>query len=226
MLFWLASYPRSGNKFTQLAMNTLYGVRLYTIYPKADIPKPIFIKGSDLSKGLPEDQEALAPGGHALVKTHEFPDSEDRVPAVYILRDGRDAYVSYAHYVMNRHPGDCVNMTYPEVLEMLIRSRGHFGGWSGHVEAWTGRPHPTAVIRYEDMLADPGGTVLRACTSLGMTLTPCSSVMPTFEEEHSKSPVLVRKGKAGSWREEMPDRLERLFWSIHGPSMEKLGYIR
>ncbi|MFO7723261.1 MAG: glycosyltransferase family 1 protein, partial [Bacteroidales bacterium] len=33
-----------------------------------------------------------------------------------------------------------------------------------------------------------------------------------------------RKGRAGGWKEEMPEELHNLFWSIHGEVMLKLGY--
>ena len=35
-----------------------------------------------------------------------------------------------------------------------------------------------------------------------------------------------RRGKAGSWQEEMPPEIEERFWSIHGEEMDALGYSR
>ena len=33
-----------------------------------------------------------------------------------------------------------------------------------------------------------------------------------------------RRGKSGSWKDEMPDDLHQLFWSLHGDVMRRLGY--
>jgi hypothetical protein len=117
-------------------------------------------------------------------------------------------------------------MSYVEVLEKLIRSTRHFGGWSAHVEAWTTRSSPTALVRFEDMLVDPADAVARACASLGMEVVRQPAELPAFEELQVQNPAAMRKGKAGSWREEMPTHLESLFWSIHGPCMERMGYSR
>ena len=33
-----------------------------------------------------------------------------------------------------------------------------------------------------------------------------------------------RRGKTGSWQEEMPAELEQTFWELHGDEMRALGY--
>jgi Sulfotransferase domain len=228
MVLWLASYPRSGNKLTRLALNVLFGVPFYTLYQEKDAGSKWSLLSQDWdgSKGLPASAPPLASGEFAVVKTHELPVPRDRLPALYILRDGRDAYVSYAHFSMRKHPDTYGNMSYAEVLEKLIRSTRHFGGWSAHVEAWTTRSTPTAVIRFEDLLVDPADAVTKACTSLGLEVVRRTAELPAFGELQAQNPAALRKGKAGTWREEMPPHLESLFWSIHGPCMERLGYPR
>ena len=50
---------------------------------------------------LPGPLEKLAAERHCyFVKTHELPREGDRRPAVYLLRDGRDALVSFAWFVL------------------------------------------------------------------------------------------------------------------------------
>ena len=34
-----------------------------------------------------------------FVKTHELPTENDNSPAIYLVRDGRDVLMSYAHYI-------------------------------------------------------------------------------------------------------------------------------
>jgi hypothetical protein len=161
-----------------------------------------------------------------FVKTHDLPPEGSNDAAVYVLRDGRDSYVSYAHYAMTRFPGEYGHMAYPDVLRTLVQSTQHFAGWSSHVNAWLNRSGPTAVLRYEDMLANPDEAVQAACALLSIRLPEPSGVLPTFEEQHARMPLSVRKGRAGSWREEMPADIEECFWSMHGQTMERVGYVR
>lgn len=48
-----------------------------------------------------------------------------------------------------------------------------------------------------------------------MTSTVEHNRVPDFEDLHSKWPSFFRKGKRGSWVDEMPDDLHWLFWDHH-----------
>jgi hypothetical protein len=230
---WLASFPRSGNTLLRLILKSLYDVGSSSVYAK-QAGDPNGPEGS--AAPAPTASSALlavATAAHAgpvhdldFTKTHELDAAEDTTPAVYVARDGRDTYVSYAHFAMQVEPAVYAGMSYTDVLGMLIASPDHFGGWHGHVERWTRRTAPTVVVRYEDLLADPAGTAARACEQLGVTLPAPSGSLPRIEELQEIDPLIFRKGKAGSWRDEMPSELEEHFWKLHGQSMERLGYRR
>jgi hypothetical protein len=51
-----------------------------------------------------------------------------------------------------------------------------------------------------------------------------SRVMPDLASLHERWPQFFRKGKAGSWREEMPIGLHELFWRHHAQAMNACGY--
>jgi hypothetical protein len=222
MLIWVASFPRSGNSFFRGVLKSLHGVGSYTVYPNESL-SPTW------SGPLPPPATALNEArlqDLIFIKTHELSGAHDRSPALYVVRDGRDAYVSYAHFAMLRDLGGYVGMSYADVLRMLIESRDHFGGWSEHVNAWTRRTAPTAVLRYEDLLADPAAATANVCSQLGLVLPPPSGRLPTSEEFKSAGPLVFRTGRMGTWKEEMPAELEDLFWSLHGGTMALLGYRR
>lgn len=228
MTVWVASYPRSGNKFARTILSCLFQARTFTVYKRPSnatgSPEAPPWEVSTTSGDPRTPPEGLA--GYSFVKTHELPREADSHDAIYVVRDGRDSYVSYAHYAMNRFPDVYGRMAYVDVLKQLVGSKSHYAGWSAHVDAWTTRASPAALLRYEDMSADPAGAVTRACGSLGIHLPEPSGVLPTFEELHARKPHSVRKGRVGSWREEMPAEIEKFFWSLHGPTMERLGYAR
>src|ERR1700749_4593844 len=102
MITWLASYPRSGNTFFRILLKNLFGFESHTVYSmanarpeiEADIPRMIRIIGQPPSECsiefLHRDSD------NHFVKTHDLP-GEDTNPAIVLIRDGRDAVVSYAH---------------------------------------------------------------------------------------------------------------------------------
>jgi sulfotransferase family protein len=210
---WLASFPRSGNTFARVVLRSVYGVGSSSAYPEG--------KG----RLATELAETVADAGLEPRKTHELEHAGDDSPAIYVLRDGRDCYVSYAHFALEldeRYRG----MAYSDVLRTLIDSPDQFGGWSRHVDVWTSRAAPTAVIRYEDLLADPAATVAGACEELGLDLPAGAGAPPAMASLREREPLLFRRGVAGSWRDEMPPELEELFWSRHGQTMARVGYCR
>jgi hypothetical protein len=222
MLIWVASFPRSGNALLRLILKSVHGIASYTPYRNEGFSQP-------WDGPLPPPATALSAArieDLVFMKTHELRAADDPSPAVYLVRDGRDAYVSYAHFAMQSDPGGYPSLSYADVLRMLIRSRDHFGGWSGHVEAWTRRRAPTAIVPFEDLVADPAGAAARACARLGLTLPAPSGRAPSFEELRAWDPRSFRKGQVGSWKEEMPAELEQLFWTLHGATMTRLGYRR
>lgn len=224
MMIWLPSYPRSGNRLARLILHSVFTANTATIYsqvgePDKNPPAP------EWTGPFPDPRvNGVSFDECFFVKTHEMPTTGH--PAIYIARDGRDAYVSYAHFVRQHFPEHVQGMSYLEVLKMLVESTGHFGGWTAHVQAWTSRPHPTAVIHFEDMVADPAGTMAAACAKLGIQAPAPRGRLPGFDELKAAEPVRFRRGKVGGWRDEMPAEIEELFWSLHGPTMTALGYQR
>jgi hypothetical protein len=217
MRVWLASFPRSGNTFARFVLKELYDVPSDSAYPNE--------AGGRLARFLAEPRADAPHDQTRFIKTHEILATDDASPAVYVVRDGRDAYVSYAHFARQTDPHGHSGMSFEDVLRMLVSSPDHFGGWSRHVDIWTRRAH-TAVLFYEDLLADPAGALGRACAELGIVLPRPSGALTTIDELRSRDPLNFRKGRAASWKEEMPPDIERLFWERHGATMTRLGYSR
>jgi glycosyltransferase involved in cell wall biosynthesis len=225
VILWLASYPRSGNSFLRLILKVTFGMGSYSVYEET----------FDRASSLPRVRQGLDPNRSLAdmavsadvcpVKTHELP-ADDGHPAIYIVRDGRDALVSYAHYTLTlataAHPAG--SSSFPETLRALVCSDAQFGGWGRHVTAWTERRAPTAVIRFEELIADPVSVVTRTLERLGLRAEHTGSLPPSFAELHRASPAYFREGRLGSYRDEMPEPLEELFWSRHGRTMRRHGY--
>lgn len=221
-MLWLASYPRSGNTFFRIVLSEVYGIESSEFYDPA-------VQATD--------REYL---NYSVVKTHLLPDelvpSDPSIPAVYIVRDGRDAVVSAAHQYRDLiNPDASVEFT----MELAIRAQGgsFFGGWSQHVQLWQKRA--ALVLRFEDLIADPIATTesIRAIYPLPQ---PRRDRLPSFSDLKAQKfdfgtgaePMdsshfrqhFFRRGKVGAWRDEMSVPLRLLFDQHHGRTLWKMGY--
>lgn len=227
MIVWLASYPRAGNTFLRIILNSLFHVKTASVYSgplEGIMPEYNQLVGYVRPEGSLQSLQASE--ATYFIKTHELPSTSDNSTAIYIVRDGRDTLVSYAHFALTFEPEHYSNRTFQETLRMLIESKQHFGGWSKHVESWKKRDGSTVIIRYEDLINDPVGLVIKACKRVKLALPPLSGTLPDFESLKATIPSFFRKGKSGNWKLEMSAELEELFWSIHGTTMLQMGYSR
>lgn len=224
MIVWLASYPRSGNSLLANLLKRHFGILAYSIYKEADYLAPLY-------RYLDKDglQAAAKSRKAFFVKTHEMPGDDS--PAIYLVRDGRDAVISYAHYMLEHQ----INIPTPTpenpllwALEALVESPDQFGGWGNHVFAWTKRPGKTALIRYEDLLQKEkrAAIIQSALADLGIRLVRKvnDASLDEFKEYHNSTPQFYRKGQSGTWGLEMPSQFHLRFWERHGDAMQQLGY--
>lgn len=220
MLIWLASYPRSGNRFFRTICQHCYNLaaRDRDLPPRLEDPHYELVRTLDTVIASPRP---------ALVKTHDLPGA-DAHPSIYLLRDGRDALVSYAHFALVIGGKLAPEAVTPEAFHvslrnLLLEERSPFGSWADNVRAWTARPN-TAVVRYEHLVRDPGGEVERALAAVGCRLQRVSDDLPTFESMKKVNGKLVRRGVVGSWKDEFPADLLPLFWKRNGDVMRACGY--
>jgi hypothetical protein len=222
VIIWLASYPRSGNTFFRALLKHVYDVIAYEPYPSDPAlaaPFKEIIGDGQLSLSLAEMSRR---DDRYIVKTHDMP--ADDYPAIYLVRDGRDALLSHARFV---HDYDRVSANpngYYGTLRQLIETPP-FGGWSGNVTAWTNRRASTVVVKFEELIAAPLHELRRSMSAIGCELPEIRSTDPaSFKELHRKIPQFFRSGRIGAWREELPDHLHALFWHRHGDAMRRIGY--
>lgn len=222
-MIWLASFPRSGNTFFRNVLYEVYGIKSSTYHQ--DPARPADADFADFP----------------VVKTHLLPgrlpaELRDR-PAVYLIRDGRDALVSIAH-----HRKDIVapgTDFYNNLLEAILAQNGSFfGGWSENVRQWTARA--AVVIRFEDLIADPIREVEKLRKIMDLP-PPDVTKLPTFQSLREGRTAYgggkgddfnpdqlkkhFRSGKTGGWRQEVSPELIRLLLRLHGKTLQKAGYV-
>jgi hypothetical protein len=224
MIIWCASYPRSGSSYFRTLFNRIYGIKNISVYNEKDDDPKLMDKSKlfAFNEVFFESHNELPE--YILVQTHEMP-SDDRL-AIYLIRDGRDALVSYAWYIINVEK---VKTDFRTALKNVIENPGYFGGWSAHVLSWIKRIDKTAVIKFENLVTAPSPNQIIEKALVELKLGQIKELghkkkLPTFDFLNQKNPNHYRRGKIGGWKDEMPPDLHALFWKKHGHAMREMGY--
>jgi hypothetical protein len=227
MLVWVASFPRSGNTFLRIALHRLYGIRTSVVYDIDGVAQRLGPRTVGFEARPASIAEMRTSDLQHFVKTHRRRDDDvrdgDRV--ICLVRDGRDALVSWARQRCEE-PGRDFRAELERML-VLDKPRGT-GSWGDTTLSWLQPPMPhRAVLRYEHLVSDPQGAVRGVLSELDLrqALVAGASV-PSFAQLRLLDPSFFRRGMVGSYRDEMPDDLHRLFWSRrdNAMAMALLGY--
>jgi hypothetical protein len=223
MLIWLASYPRSGNTFVRIVFNDMFGIKTRSLTGNGDdrvlsaVPGVVDAVGHLMSEARGKEliEEARQSQELYVLKTHEPPLTDDA--AIYIIRDGRSAAVSYFHF-MNEIEH------YPTSLEAIIDGNVYGGSWSEHFAAWQPMSRPrTLLLRYEEITMNSD----RLAKQLGAfcSVKQVSAKHRHFTALHQLYPEFFRKGDDNSNIRDLPEPYLSRFMHRHGPLLKKLGYV-
>ena len=226
----IAGYPKSGNTWMQyLIAGAFYGLDL-TIVPDA------------LVQDLVPDVHFKKVIKHyypvTFFKSHFLPRPDYR-NVIYLLRDGRDAMVSYWHYLqaLTDQPID--------FLDMVRSGTGLFPcKWHTHVEQGLANPCGARMmtVRYEDLKEDTARELRRigefaglACETAVLeqaarkgSFSPMKAREASFAWENPQIPKnkpFVRRGRVGSHLEEMPSTVRQAFVEEAREVLKKTGYL-
>ncbi len=209
---WLAAYPRSGVTFLRHVIERVYSVPTYTCYRESLAKVGSF---SNCQRWPDDCNEALPVH---FVKTHTAVHAAMDGQAIHLLRDGKDAYWSYANFRR-----DMLGDTTPiaRILEELCSGRKPGWNWGVHALAWLARP--AIRIWYDDLIADPIGVVTKAVGALNLPLEPnhCAKI-DTFGELRAKSSKFFRSGTSGQWRKELEQGYVDLFDRNHAMAVKQV----
>jgi len=271
-IWWLASYPKSGNTWVRFLLeayitgrveiNNFYGQFVYGDLRPADYRAvcnlPLERLGTEAINLL--RPAALlhvigqAGGADVCLKTHHARGALNFVRlippeltkgAIYVIRDPRDAVISWAHHnrALNGDIEGAIDQFLDESFYIMDDSSlfHYVGPWGTHVEGWTTGPasYPVHVVRYEDLHQRPHEMLSGVLETFGIAVDQErldravreASFAKLRAQEEAEGFVekrggerFFRVGKAGQWRDvltaEQVARLEEAF----GPVMRKWGY--
>ena len=223
MIVWLASYPRSGNTFFRVILNSVFGLKTYSIYDdKVDIgadKKTSDIVGHQL---LPEDfslEKARQDDKIYFIKTHEKLDERinDTDKIIYLVRDGRECILSYLkfHNNYNSDKKTLLDIVYGNIL---------FGSWSEHIKSWSPDSRNNCLLIYfESLVSSPDSQVSKIAEFLKIEANQQS--IPTFSELQNINSKFFRSGKKDSWKVVLSKEEQLSFWLKSYTQMKKYAYV-
>lgn len=232
---FVAGFPKSGNTWMQ---NLLTGL----------------ILNSTSERISPQIVSEIVPDVHAkhyykrlfnsmIFKTHDLPKKEYR-RVIHLVRDGRDAMVSYYKMEKSRDP------SYSNTLEaMVLDGKGVYPTkWHLHTREWIKNPFEAEliIVKYEDLLNNPISTLQRISKFIEIEITD-NDVMKIYNSNSieilrkkvvkygwdyqnkykgtSTSGSFFRKGMIGNYKTEMPSDLITKFNEEAFKELEHFGYL-
>lgn len=180
-------------------------------------------------------------------KTPLFPKAAS-IGVIYIIRNPLDVAVSSAHHSGLDYDQVILNMADEthalcgKQERLYVQLRQRLLSWSGHVLSWIKiSGFNICILRYEDMQQRPLETFERAVRFAGLDYgrdeiqkaIDSSSFEELrrqeekggFKERSSCSEFFFRKGKAGTWKEELTGEQAGQIIRDHGKVMRMYGYL-
>jgi hypothetical protein len=228
VITWLSSYPRSGNTFVRILLNSGFAAGSCSVYNDTDISGNADLASITGHRALPErindadfDLEAQRAGKQVVfVKTHEITPAlvnpGDRV--IYIVRDGREAVMSHARYERDIMQRDV------SVRELIMGMHFPGGSWADHLRNWNplGR-EDTLLLRFEELITDPDAALDRLSEFTGLPVR--SRDIPEFVDLQQIDARFFSSGQKDSYRHSMPADAEALFWLHCHREMRAMAYL-
>jgi Sulfotransferase domain len=220
MITWLASYPRSGNTLLRTVLNSTFGLTSYSLYDDlSDIAQDEELRDAvgHKSHGLTQQhfyESARTSSETFFVKTHDAPPDDSK--AIYVIRDGRSAVVSYFHYFKNFTQADVT-------LQDVIAGACNYGSWSNHVDEWEPQTRAnTLLLRFEDLVLQPSKEIDKIAQFIG--IPPINYNTPEFSSMNAVNPKFFRGGSDSKNIDELISPDLELFWLLHNQTMKIMGY--
>jgi len=153
---FLISYPRSGNTWVRFMLANLLKEADETIdFHNIHEYIPEEGRNNDIINALSSPR---------IIKSHStYKSNYPRV--IYLVRDGRDVYVSYYHYRLKKLPEGC------SISEFLRLDDHKPCLWGDHVESWLSHKEQLSgilIVRYENLLTNPFAELKRMVDFIGI----------------------------------------------------------
>ena len=157
---FIIGFPKSGHTWTQnLIAEALYGFSAETT------PFQLI---QDLAPDIHYRKYYKRYRSPMFFKAHALPAPEFK-RVIYLLRDGRDAMVSYLHFL------EAIERRRIDFLHLVQNGEGVFPcKWHEHIAQWLANPFQASmlIVRYEDLIRDTVQQLERILSFAGIERSP------------------------------------------------------
>lgn len=214
---FIVGFPKSGNTLMQhIITHLVYGINENVSTTLMFLIVPDVYSSSQYYRLNPI----------CFFKSHERPQPNYK-KVIYLLRDGREAMLSYYHMVKNMG----VEITLEDLYSGKISIHG--GMWHEHVNEWEKNPYKADIlfVKYEDLITDKMKVLEQLCNFLKINRSieelekvieyTSFNFMKNLEKNEDWSRMkkevnfnkgsFVRKGAINSFKEEVTEDLLKTF---------------
>ena len=233
---FITSFPKCGNTWVRfLVANLMFGNEEKVGFVNIERLVPDIYQNSD--------KKILRLKSPRILKSHECFDPRYK-KVIYIIRDPRDAFISYFHFAQKMHAVETEIKSLFE--EYLTNGISTFGTWEENYKSWQVADKTRILfLKYEDMKQDPKPEVIKIADFLRLDVNDDdisaaienSSFLkmkslekvqgkkwgPTKNSDLSKS--FIRKGSVGEWKEILTEDMIKDIEKKWGALMRELGYL-
>ena len=228
---FIVSYPKSGNTWVRFLIANLLKP------PGEEID---FYTSNTFIPEVGTHTEIIERLERPRVMKSHAPCVREYPRVIYVIRDGRDVYVSYYFHRLEKLPH---NTTFKEFLER----DDHFPSlWGDHVASWLFKERTPSgsilVVRYEDLLNDALAQLRHMVEFIGLERTEGElqhaveaasfknmrrlEVQKGRPYKDSGPDLFVREGRWGGWKELFGTEEKAIFKAREGNILVRLGYER
>jgi hypothetical protein len=236
---FLVSYGKSGNTWARFLIANLRYPEEPTTFLNVERKIPdIYVNSQEFMLMLPRPR---------ILKSHETFDPRYK-KVIYIVRDPRDVAVSLYHWLIKRrvlHDGYPMERYVPRFLTGEFTETS--GSWADNALTWLATRQNTReflLLRYEDMLQDPGEELRKVASFLDIDaanerlqravelssadrmrkLEKAQALQWKCTQNDRQDIPFVRTATAGKWSSELPELSVAEIEAAWGSIMQHLGY--
>lgn len=230
--FYVNSYPRSGNTWVRGLFNRLLSPVNIDVNPYFEM----YFNLIEIKRQHKLTLKEIRSNEITMIKSHgRYEENYKSIPIIYLVRDGRDAIISYYHFnVDHRGYAESFDSYFDRhvVQDKMVNYRERvlrkfMGDWSQNVLSYINKNN-VLIVRYEDLIHEPILYCEAMFNHIGVNVTKSKLVDAIEESRRQLIEKNIRhdrqRGRTGNWRSVLTEQQNSQFLQKHKFAIDLMGY--